>query len=178
MMYQVGKELRTNLCVGKAQETLADYARSRPVMKPPVKIESVAEWMGFQVILLYSVGEEFSGMVSVRQKLIGVNGRHHRHRRRFTIGHELAHILLKHPPESHCTSKEIALCNAEADACAAELLMPVDLLSQWLPITRSVSNLAYAFDVSEEAMQVRLRQLRGSGPISVRTSFQHKNLPD
>ncbi len=163
MIYQVTKELRTDICVSKAQETLADYARSRPTMKPPVKIESVAEWMGFQVILLYSVGEEFSGMVSVRQKLIGVNGRHHRHRRRFTIGHELAHILLRHPPESHCTPKEIALCNAEADACAAELLMPANLLLQWLPITRSVSNLAYAFDVSEEAMEVRLRDMRGDG---------------
>jgi Zn-dependent peptidase ImmA (M78 family) len=106
------------------------------------------------------VGEEFSGMVSVRQKLIGVNGRHHRHRRRFTIGHELAHILLKHPPESHCTAKEIALYNSEADACAAELLMPANLLSRWLPITRSISNLAYTFDVSEEAMKVRLRELR------------------
>lgn len=159
-MYATMREPRTDLCVSKAQETLADYARSRVVMKPPVRIESVAEWMGFQVILLYTVGEEFSGMVSVRQKLIGVNGRHHRHRRRFTIGHELAHILLKHPPESHCTPKEIALYNVEADACAAELLIPSNLLSQWLPIIHSISNLAYAFDVSEEAMAVRLKDLR------------------
>jgi len=116
--------------------------------------------LGFQVLLLYTVGEEFSGLVSTRQKLIGINGKHHRHRRRFTTGHELAHIILKHPPESHCTSKEIELYNSEADECAAELLMPTHLLSQWLPNTKSISNLAYAFDVSEEAMMVKVRQLK------------------
>ena len=140
-------EKRTQLCWEKARETLASYQKGRNPLKPPIRIESVAEWMGFQVILLHTVGEEFSGLVSVRQKLIGVNGRHHRHRRRFTIGHELAHILMKHPSESHCTPKEIALYNSEADECAAELLMPSTLLSRWLPITRSVTNLAYAFDV-------------------------------
>jgi Zn-dependent peptidase ImmA (M78 family) len=152
-------ELRSELCVEKAREALSEYSRGRASLKPPIKIESVAESLGFQVVPLHTVGDEFSGMVSTRQKLIGVNGRHHRHRRRFTIGHELAHILLKHPPESHCSSKEIALYNAEADACAAELLIPSALLAQWLPITRSVSNLAYTFDVSEEAMAVKVRML-------------------
>jgi Zn-dependent peptidase ImmA (M78 family) len=153
-------EKRSQLCIDRAREALAQYAKGRNPLKPPIKIESVAEWMGFQVILLYTVGEEFSGLVSTRQKLIGINGKHHRHRRRFTTGHELAHILLNHPPESHCTSKEIALYNSEADECAAELLMPRDLLSRWLPISKNVSNLAYAFDVSEEAMKVKVRQLQ------------------
>ncbi|MEK9136622.1 MAG: ImmA/IrrE family metallo-endopeptidase [Bacteroidota bacterium] len=162
-MFPRTDKLRVGLCIEKAQGALAEYAKGHPPIKPPVRIESVAEWMGFQVILLHTVGEEFSGLVSVRQKLIGVNGRHHRHRRRFTIGHELAHILLKHPPESHCTPGEIALYNAEADKCAAELLMPTPLLVQWLSITRSISNLAYNFDVSEEAMGVKMRQLKPHG---------------
>jgi Zn-dependent peptidase ImmA (M78 family) len=152
-------EKRSSLCADRAREILAQYAKGRNLLKPPIRIESIAEWLGFQVILLYTVGEEFSGLVSTRQKLIGINGKHHRHRRRFTIGHELAHVLLKHPPESHCTPREIAHYNAEADECAAELLMPASLLAQWLPITRNVSNLAYAFDVSEEAMAVRMRPL-------------------
>jgi hypothetical protein len=38
------------------------------------------------------------------------------------------------------------------------LLIPSDLLSRWLPITKSVANLAYAFDVSEEAMAVKVKQ--------------------
>jgi Zn-dependent peptidase ImmA (M78 family) len=156
--------VRSELCSEKAREALAEFSRGRPSLKPPVRIESVAESLGFQVVMLYTVGDEFSGMVSTRQKLIGVNGKHHRHRRRFTIGHELAHILMKHPPESHCTPKEIALYNAEADACAAELLIPSSLLAQWLPITRSVGNLAYTFDVSEEAMGVKIRTFSSAKP--------------
>ena len=140
-------------------DPLAEYSKRGSPLKAPVRIEDVAAWLGFQVITLYSVGEEFSGLVSTRQKLIGINGRHHRHRRRFTIGHELAHILMKHPPESHCTLKEIALYNSEADECAAELLMPSSLLAEWLSITKNTGNLARAFDVSEEAMSVRLKQL-------------------
>lgn len=154
----IGK--RSRLCVEAARETLLQYSKGRGPVKPPIRIESIAESLGFQVILLYSVGEEFSGLVSTRQKLIGVNGKHHRHRRRFTIGHELAHIILKHPPESHCTAKEIVLYNSEADACAAELLMPTDVLSRWLPLTQNVANLAYTFDVSEEAMKVKIQELR------------------
>ena len=157
-MLEKAVEKRSQLCTRVAQETLAQYAKGRRALKLPIRIEAVAEWMGFQVILLYTVAEEFSGLVSTKQKLIGINGRHHRHRRRFTIGHELAHILLKHPPESHCTAKEIALYNSEADACAAELLMPASLLSRWFPMTKNVSNLAFAFDVSEEAMKLMLRR--------------------
>lgn len=168
-MFSKNPTVRSELCLKVAREALAEYSRGRPPLKPPIRIESVAESLGFQVILLYSVADEFSGMVSTRQKLIGVNGRHHHHRRRFTIGHELAHILLNHPPESHCTQKEIALNNTEADACAAELLIPSSLLAQWLLITRSVSNLAYTFDVSEEAMAVQLRQFTGRKTTRVAT---------
>ena len=37
--------------------------------------------------------------------------------------------------------------------------MPSSLMTQWLPMTKSVNNLAYAFDVSEEAMKVKVREL-------------------
>jgi len=150
--------VRREFCIEKATEVLKEHARSRS-LTPPINIESVAATVGFQVISLYTVGDEFSGMVGTRQKLIGVNGRHHHHRRRFTIAHELAHILLNHPPESHCTLRQIALYNTEADACAAELLMPAAILSQQSFTGMSLANLAYDFDVSEEAMRVRLNEM-------------------
>lgn len=157
-MVQTGKELRRDFCLTKAREALSEYARSHPV-SPPISIESIAEWMGFQVVLLSSVDEEFSGIVSIPQKLIGINANHHRHRRRFTIGHELAHILLKHPPESRSSLKEIALYNAEADACAAELLIPGSMLAERMKTSWSTGTLAAAFDVSEEAMRVKLKTM-------------------
>jgi len=165
-MASFGTGLRRNVCLEKAAGALSAYAGSPSLVNPPVNIESVAEWLGFQVVLLYTVEDEFSGLVSLPQKLIGVNGKHHRHRRRFTIGHELAHILLKHPPESRCSHGEIALYNAEADLCAAELLIPSTMLRTQLHMTTNISALAKAFDVSEEAMRVKLKTLPGREPPS------------
>jgi Zn-dependent peptidase ImmA (M78 family) len=155
------QNIRYDLCTRKAAESLRAFQGAAHDLKIPVDIESLARFMGFQVILLETVGEEFSGLVSVRQKLIGVNARHHRHRRRFTIGHELAHVLLNHPPESHCSGSEISLYNSEADACAAELLMPAVLIER-SPL-KTLAGLATAFDVSMEAMAVRLQRVHPSG---------------
>lgn len=155
-----GIEKRSSLCSTVARDLLQRYATTNGPLKPPVRVDVIARWLGYQVVLLYSVGEEFSGLVSIHQRLIGVNGRHQRRRRRFSVAHELAHILLKHPPESHCTAREIKLYNAEADQCAGEILVPGQLLLPMVSTTRKLSALARTFDVSEEAMEVRLRELK------------------
>jgi Zn-dependent peptidase ImmA (M78 family) len=142
-----------------ARDALRRFAGQLERSRLPVPIESLARSLGYQVIPLYTVAQEFSGLVSLRQQLIGTNGNHHHHRQRFSIAHELAHILLKHPPESHCTGKQIALYNSEADECAAELLMPQRLLARSLAQTHNVSVLAGIFDVSEEAMMRKIMNM-------------------
>ena len=149
------------LCLIAAQETIRAFERSRGTIQPPVPVEELATWLGFQIIYLTLVPDEFSAILSSKDKLIGINGRHHRHRRRFSLCHELAHILMHHPPESLCSARHIALYNAEADECAAELLMPSRLLQDDLHRTRSVSDLARLFDVSEEALARKLLRLDG-----------------
>jgi Zn-dependent peptidase ImmA (M78 family) len=146
----------------KARELLQSYGAVHGVVDPPIPVNALAKWMGFQVVLLFSVGDEFSGLVSTKQKLIGINGNHHIHRQRFSLGHELAHILLKHPPESHCTAREIRLWNTEADFCASELLIPTDILRAYLRRSRNPARLARVFQVSEEAMKVKM----GLPPLS------------
>lgn len=151
---------RTELCHTAAQDTLAAFRDGRTSLALPIPVEDLALWLGFQVVRLYSAPDEFSALVSTKEKLIGVNGRHHRHRQRFSLCHELAHILLKHPPESRCTSKEIALYNVEADECAAELLIPKEFLLHQYALTQNVAELARTFDVSEEAMSRKITQLQ------------------
>jgi hypothetical protein len=158
-MSMVLNEERRELCISLAQNTLADYAASVGPARLPVPIGAIASWMGFQVIFLATVGESCSALVSTKEKLIGINAKHHRKRQRFSLGHELGHILLGHPPESRCNSKQIALYNSEADACAAELLMPREQVLRWTETTRNAAQLARIFDVSDEAMQVRLHEL-------------------
>jgi Zn-dependent peptidase ImmA (M78 family) len=158
--------VRNDLCRAEAQKTITAFRQSRKSLAPPIPVEDVASWLGFQVVRLSTMPEEFSALVSTREKIIGINGRHHRHRQRFSISHELAHVLLKHPPESRCTSKEIALYNREADECASELLMPQELLLHWYSRTRNLTELCRIFDVSEEAMSRRMEKLKvGTSPI-------------
>lgn len=134
---------------------------------PPVPVEQIAEAAGFKVVRLFDVPDEISGLVSVRDRLIGVNGRHHVHRQRFTLGHELGHVLLGHPPEVRCSPDRVAVFNREADRCASELLMPEHLLRPFLRDACEPAVLAQIFDVSPEAMVLRLGQLALSvrGPV-------------
>jgi len=143
-----------------AADLLSRFSAKNGPIVPPVRVTELAALLGFQVVYLSLVDDEFSALVSTREKLIGINGRHHRHRQRFSLCHELAHVLLRHPPEARCTKREIALFNAEADECAAELLMPTELLKGWLQRTRNTAALARIFDVSEEAM---IRKLASAG---------------
>ncbi len=162
--HPVSTHPRYPLCHQVAREAMTDFSRIKMDIEPPIPIESLASSLGFQVVRLFTVGDEFSGLVSPRHKLIGINGNHHRHRQRFTIAHEVGHMLLKHPAESRCTVKEILLYNIEADACASELLVPQSLLSGWLRKTSQVSFLARLFDVSEEAIERKMRLL---SPVAV-----------
>lgn len=153
------EQAREDLCHSTARSAVQRFADAHGDLALPVPIDAIARWLGFQVVLLFTVGDEFSGLVSPRQKLIGINGHHHRHRRRFSLAHEIAHILMKHPPESHCTTREIATYNAEADLCASELLIPEALLSPLLATTRNIIALSKTFDVSEEAMARRFSRV-------------------
>jgi len=157
-MHPMGK--RTELCISAAADLLARFSAIHGPIVPPINVTELAAWLGFQVVYLSLVDDDFSALVSTREKLIGINSRHHRRRQRFSLCHELGHILLNHPPEARCGKREIALYNAEADECAAELLMPTNLLSAWLLCTRNPAELARIFDVSEEAM---LRKLSAAG---------------
>jgi Zn-dependent peptidase ImmA (M78 family) len=148
---------RTHACVQAAERALHRFTQTSNDARIPVPIESLAKWMGFQVVMLHSVPDEFSGLVSPAQKLIGINGNHHPHRRRFSVAHELAHILLRHPAESRCTPGQVIRYNLEADTCASHLLIPRAHLQQAMVRLHSLSALSRLFDVSEEAMSRRLK---------------------
>ncbi|MBM3239954.1 ImmA/IrrE family metallo-endopeptidase [Candidatus Poribacteria bacterium] len=101
-------------------------------------------------------------------------------RERFTIAHELGHFLL-HSDESTsasiffaCREKDIhsTVSNrnrrgkeSEANRFAAELLMPERLVEQLAQRWKaSIPKMAHRFDVSAEAMGIRLTQL-GFPPV-------------
>ncbi len=85
-------------------------------------------------------------------------------RLRFTIAHEIGHFLL-HPSRAvtergGATNRATARLEHEADQFAAELLMPEHLVRQAvLEDGADARRLADRFDVSAQAMSLRLRRL-------------------
>ncbi len=146
----------------------------------PVDIGRVAQHLGAQVVeerldrdlsgLLYRDGEHV---------IIGVNSSHAERRRRFTVAHEIGHLVLhegrplvldhvrvnfRNAASSTATNHE----EIQANAFAAELLMPAP---QVIASARAaleegrasdaafVRDLADGFGVSEQAMEYRLINL-------------------
>jgi predicted transcriptional regulator len=146
-------------CAAEAEELLARHASARGVRRPPVDVGDIAAWLGFRVVLLREAPDACSAIVSLHERLIGVNALHHPRRRRFSIGHELGHIVLGHPPESRCTYAAIAACNTEADRFASALLMPADWMRRAVDRRLPLATVAATFDVSEEAARRRIASL-------------------
>lgn len=81
-------------------------------------------------------------------------------RKRFTLAHEIGHIILGHFEEYYdkvLTSSEMFILDKEADMVAGEILMPYRYMLRYY--NWSINGLAYKFHVSKEAAQVRLNVL-------------------
>lgn len=144
----------------------------------PVPVEEIAISLGAD--LQYEAYEgEVSGMLYRHDAgaVIGVNSRHPATRQRFTVAHEIGHLVLhKGRPifidrfvRVNWRNGQSDLEEIQANAFAAELLMPrkfVDLeiervLSRRANVTAQQlsTELAKTFQVSTEAMQYRLSNL-------------------
>jgi len=151
----------------------------------PIPVERIAATLGAQITYEAFDGE-VSGMLyrEDARSIIGVNSKHASTRQRFTVAHEIGHMVMhKGKPvfidrlvrvnwRDGTSDKE----EAEANAFAAELLMPRTFLGQEIErvLTRSrqitpkqlIDELAKTFRVSQEAMSYRLANLGVLGPYS------------
>lgn len=140
-----------------------------------INVKSIAKDLGISL-----VNHEFpSGMsgIFIRQGdglYIGVNKSHPTQRKRFTIAHEIGHYLLHSENVMHHDNINLELpdvvlyrsdnvtgaTEVEANAFAAELLMPEHLISECVESgVESIEGLANAFNVSQDAMRYRLINL-------------------
>ncbi len=163
-----------------ARKKARDLLASAKVKSPPVPIEQLANFVGAEVHYEPFSGE-LSGMVhrqSNGKAVIGVNALHPPTRQRFTVAHELGHLLLHKDEEFHVdenspigfrsplSSQAVDSDEIEANQFAAELLMPVSLLKdeiEKIPAKTGtedgITMLAELFGVSEQAMTFRLSGL-------------------
>lgn len=161
----------------RAEEIVAQFG----IVRAPVDVESIAKKLGLRVVMA-DLGADVSGLL-VSQKddvSIVVNKDDHAHRRRFTIAHEIGHFALRHQFEGgrrvHVdrgtavsyrgprAGLGIDRQEIEANQFAACLLMPARLVHA-VAVGRALSDrdverLAVKFNVSEQAMTIRLTGLR------------------
>lgn len=151
--------------------------------RPPIDVERVAKHL--QLKIAYAeLGEGVSGLLISKgdRTAIAVQGSDASNRKRFTIAHEIGHFYLRHQfepgehvhvdhghvitPRNSRSSTGVDPKEIEANQFAACLLMPTKLLEARIKALRTrslrdshVTYLANEFEVSEQAMTIRLSTL-------------------
>jgi Zn-dependent peptidase ImmA (M78 family) len=110
--------------------------------------------------------------------VIGVNSSHTIQRQRFTVAHEIGHLLLHADENLHVdknfpiglrsgiSGKSVDQNEIEANQFAAALVMPEELLATDIEpfvgkdVMLAIRRLAKKYRVSEQAMSIRLSSLR------------------
>ena len=152
------------------------------VREAPVEVDKIANALGLKVFT-EDLGKEISGVLVSRDGTasIAVRKSDPPVRRRFTIAHEIGHFYLRHHVQrnelvhadkdsqviyrSAKASEGLELMEVQANQFAASLLMPARLVREHVdqrpkPLGDiDVSELARKFNVSEQAMTIRLTTL-------------------
>jgi Zn-dependent peptidase ImmA (M78 family) len=155
------------------------------ISAPPVDLERIVGFLHL-VVAVEPLQDDVSGMLLRRGEwaVIAVNRSQHARRRRFTIAHEIGHFMLhkgvyidkdtRINQRGSRSRSGLDTDEVQANAFAAELLMPTDLLirefngrvrmgSRGVPAI--VGSLADLFDVSTQAMEIRLKVIGALAPF-------------
>jgi Zn-dependent peptidase ImmA (M78 family) len=153
------ERLRVN--VGGARNIARKLLKDAKVKDVPISLWKIIEYLKPQhelEVLRFSLGA-VDGILVVYEGLptIGFNPSIAWVRRRFTIAHEIGHLLLGHT----CTDPDLDNDpEAEANQFAAELLMPLAILKIDYKHERDLEKLAAKYIVSKEAMCLHLMECR------------------
>lgn len=149
----------------------------------PIDVRFIAKNLGLQIIEDEDLEEDVSGMLVIKDDkgFIVVNRNHPPNRKRFTIAHEIGHYILHSSnqkifmegknkslqvfPRDKGASEGIYKNEIEANAFAAELLMPKDevcnrVYQKEIMNENMIEELAHEFGVSKKSMEYRLTNLK------------------
>lgn len=139
----------------------------------PIPVERIAADLGFE-LSFDAVEEGLSGAAirTPRGAIVSVNSGHPYRRQRFTIAHEIGHLLLHVDSSEFVDAATVvgyrvagatsSIDETEANHFAAELLLPWRLVARearlvrHLSLEEAIGHLASRFQVSEQAMTIRL----------------------
>ena len=152
------------------------------IRSAPVPVDKIAKALGVQ-LKFSPLDDELSGMIFIKDgtPIIGVNALHHSNRQRFTIAHEIGHLVMHRnilENEVHVDKQFKILMRdglaatgtdiieIQANQFAAELLLPSFLLDTLLSREFDIDDegpldsLAKKFKVSKQMLEYRIRSFR------------------
>ena len=135
-----------------------------PLMQaPPVNLGVICRWLGIEVYA--QPCRAFGALFLLRggRGVLLVNSSLPQGRARFSIAHELGHLLLRHNPLGRIGEPRDPDQERQADRFASELLMPESLLREdceKLPF----EVLCRRYRVSRQAMRIRLESVARRRP--------------
>lgn len=169
--------------VAQIRKRVDEILKSNRVTNPEVDVERIARSLGADV-RGEELDDDMSGLLSINhgKPTIAFNKDHSENRRRFTIAHELGHLVLHSEDtdrggvfidrkvfhRNSQASQGIYRQEIEANRFAAELLMPKKMLLTAieefgddidLSDDDTISKLADIFGVSTQALTIRLASL-------------------
>jgi Zn-dependent peptidase ImmA (M78 family) len=166
------------MTVSSAEKRVTALIEKAGISEVPVPVEALAR--SLQATIAFEAYDgDVSGMLyrTADEALIGVNSSHAPTRQRFTIAHEIGHLVMHKGQEMfidrfarvNWRNGESNREEMEANAFAAELLMPRKFVEQHVEKALAsskhvspqslVADLAKSFKVSPEAMSYRLSNL-------------------
>ena len=142
----------------------------------PVDPVVLANRNGIHVVNVTFSEKGISGIAARRGELVIILAEQSEppYRKRFTIAHELGHHFLHLKSDGEVVDQEVDLLReagtgdpgvprtrqeVEANQFAAALLMPAELVKQEWTKYRSIEGMARRFQVSQQAMGIRIVQL-------------------
>jgi Zn-dependent peptidase ImmA (M78 family) len=173
--------------IGKIENKVRTILEKFKITEPPIPVESIAKEIGAQLTFEPFEGkDDISGMLFRDENIniIGINSSHPPTRQRFSIAHEIGHLML-HSNKSNklfidkvvridfrdtTSAQAIDKKEITANAFAAELLMPIDFIQKEIHKEATKKNdiinkdlliqkLSKTFEVSPQAMEYRLINL-------------------
>ncbi|GJL85790.1 MAG: ImmA/IrrE family metallo-endopeptidase [Micavibrio sp.] len=167
---------------GRIKKKAQELIKSLKLKSAPIPIEDVAKALGAKVI--YSpLNDDHSGMIYAERNgriIIGINSFHHPNRQRFTLAHEIAHLVLHKKDlleqvhiDKNANGRRLNRDNRssegedkmeiEANKFAAELLMPTEMVEKDIKHKsidiedeEAVVKLAKKYQVSVQSMSIKL----------------------
>lgn len=165
----------------KIQRLVEELLEQHKISSPPIDVFSIAKMKGIDIVQ-GDLGDVSGVLLREGSRItIGVNQNHSETRKRFTVAHEIGHLTLHGDEPLHIdkvfaiklrnrvSSEAVDLGEIEANAFAAELLMPTIMVRQRVQDIPEVldyekddnviKKLANEFQVSQQAMTIRLINL-------------------